>query len=73
MIPGITIVENEDEALINRMGFPSAGAEVVSRALRRWQAAGREPKPAPRVGKGSATPLFPDISIGDAPISVAKK
>ena len=25
-------------------------------------------KPAPRVGKGSATPLFPDISIGDAPL-----
>jgi biopolymer transport protein ExbD len=25
-------------------------------------------KPAPRVGKGTATPLFPDISIGDAPL-----
>jgi biopolymer transport protein ExbD len=25
-------------------------------------------KPAPRVGKGAATPLFPDISIGDAPL-----
>jgi hypothetical protein len=25
-------------------------------------------KPAPKVGKGAATPLFPDISIGDAPL-----
>jgi biopolymer transport protein ExbD len=25
-------------------------------------------KPAPKVGKGSATPMFPDISIGDAPL-----
>jgi biopolymer transport protein ExbD len=25
-------------------------------------------RPAPKVGKGPATPMFPDISIGDAPV-----
>lgn len=31
---------HEDEAVINRMGFPSAGADVVARRLARWRARG---------------------------------
>jgi dihydroorotate dehydrogenase len=45
----------EDEALINRMGFPNAGAEALWRRLRRSRPAGV--RVGVNIGKGAATPL----------------
>ena len=45
----------EDEALINRMGFPNAGAEALRRRLRRLSSAGV--RIGVNIGKGRDTPL----------------
>ncbi|MEW6567981.1 MAG: quinone-dependent dihydroorotate dehydrogenase [Chloroflexota bacterium] len=45
----------QDEALINRMGFPSAGAEVLARRLARGRPAGTVV--GVNIGKGADTPL----------------
>ncbi len=45
----------EDEALINRMGFPNAGAEALGRRLSRSRPAGV--RVGVNIGKGAATPL----------------
>lgn len=45
----------EDEALINRMGFPNAGAEAMQRRLRRRKPAGV--RIGVNIGKGKDTPL----------------
>jgi dihydroorotate dehydrogenase len=45
----------EDEALINRMGFPNAGAEALWRRLSRSRPAGV--RVGVNIGKGAATPL----------------
>ncbi len=45
----------EDEALINRMGFPNAGAEAMRRRLQRRRAAGV--RVGVNIGKGRDTPL----------------
>ncbi len=48
----------QDKALINRLGFPSAGAEAVSAALRRWQAVSDRQMPVfISLGKNKTTPL----------------
>lgn len=52
-----------DEALVNRMGFNNAGAEVLARRLAAWRERGALPPVGVNVGKSRAAPV--EAAIGD--------